>query len=171
MATTNSVQEFLTLLGRRDKAFKEGASKAFKTLVYETADYAKQNLEGTVKTKTLRAMGHPFARAAVGISTKATTRKSDINKRIKKILGKGGKVNLLPINYQTGKLSKSVYLKHYKDKQGEHYDYGFSPTVAYYAKYVLAKQGTKYMKQRGYWAAFTDYWHKKRRRLAFKVVR
>jgi hypothetical protein len=171
MATTNSVKEFLNLMSKRDKAFKDGASKAFKKVVFETTDYAHQNLEGTITTKQLRAMGHPFARAAVGINTPSKMRKAAILKGIKKVLGKGGKVNLLPINRQTGKLQKAAYLKHFKQKgMGETYEFGFNGGVAPYAKYVLAKQGTDKMRQRGYWIAHKLFFYKQARRMSFSSV-
>jgi ribosomal protein L32E len=123
---------------------------------------------GGISSKTLAAMGHPFARdgnAARGIDKNPGRYANSGNAYIQSYSSKGlnknrkvfqvdrkGRVNPLPINRQSGNLQNSYFRTNYTGK-----DYvvkmGFrSP----HAKYVLSPVGTRYMIYRGFYSRFAN---------------
>lgn len=122
---------------------------------------------GGLSKKTLRAMGHPFARegsAGRGIKDKAKQKKfagygrryafqaTDKNGKVvtqtKTQVQARGKVNPLPINKQTGELRRSFFRTKYGGKDRVVW-MGFRSK---HAKYVLSPTGTKKMIYRGFYS-------------------
>lgn len=88
-------------------------------------------LEGTVTTKQLRRMNHPYGRLP---SAKPR-----------------GVLPALPINKQSGGLIESMEIRRVRLAEG-----GYAREIGFtapYAQYVLAPEGTKYMIARGFWEA------------------
>lgn len=116
---------------------------------------------GGVSTKSLRAMGHPFARegsAARGIvknrgkfQTAGKTYRTTFTKKGGQVGTKNlaqvrrGIIQPLPINKQTGKLRSSF-------KRYGTFETTFMGFFAPYAKYVLSPTGTKKMIARGFYS-------------------
>lgn len=112
------------------------------------ADFGKRDFKsmsrGIVKTKTLQAMGHPFARngglvegAQRGITKGGDWKKKGYRKQIhSKVM-----LERLPINYQTGQLYRGITLDGPKGKDRTYQLY----SKARHAKYVLALDGTDKM--------------------------
>lgn len=127
---------------------------------------------GAIKTKTLRRMGHPFARngnAARGIVGSQSKLKS-FGKAKGQIHGRG--VRPLPINIQTGKLRASFYRTNVKGKDLV-VKMGFRMP---YARFVLSPTGTKKMIARGFYSNGGQFGiikkrHKFRLAVAKKVYR
>lgn len=127
------------------------------------SDFLSQTV-GTLSEKQLRQIGHPYARSARVLSIdklkgykgleenevqfdrdgvrmtgkRGTKRKTQVSAK--------GRVSDLPINRQTGKLRRGVTLL--KRVTGGHPTYDLYTGVTY-AKYVLALDGTRYMRPRG----------------------
>lgn len=94
---------------------------------------------GTVKTSTLRKLGHPFGRRASG--------------------RKRGRLPVLPINAQTGRLRAGFTRVKVLGSGGKiHYDLS---NKAPYAKYILSLGGTTKMVSRGFWRELRKVWKKK----------
>lgn len=94
---------------------------------------------GTVKTKTLRKLGHPFGRRASG--------------------RKRGRLPVLPINAQTGRLRAGFTRVKVLGSGGKiHYDLS---NKAPYAKYILSLGGTTKMVSRGFWRELRKIWRKR----------
>lgn len=152
MATVEGIPKLLLLMSGRQKSMDKDIKAEFKRVVLKTTDDAKQMLSGTVKTKQLRKMGHPYARA---LRMKADTAKPRIiatKAKVRKVLGiKSGTMSPLPINKQSGKLFASQYIKTWKTGRDINYRYGFNESQCRYAKWITAKQGTRKMRERGFW--------------------
>jgi len=142
------LEKLVLFMKAQPKILRRDVSEIFHRLVNETVRDTQRLLHGTIKTRQLRQMGHPYAAALWLKRDSAKPRKQAVTRAIKRILGKGGKANLLPINKQTGRLVASQYLMQSRDKEGEHYEYGFKID---YAQWVLARQGTTKMRRRGFW--------------------
>ncbi len=94
---------------------------------------------GAVSTSTLRKLGHPFGRRGTG--------------------RKSGRLPVLPINAQSGKLRASFIRVKVQGGSGKiHYDLS---NKAPYAKYVLSLGGTTKMVSRGFWRELRKVWRKK----------
>ena len=108
---------------------------------------AKELVSGKVSKSTLRRLGHPFGKTAGG--------------------RKRGKLPLLPINVQTGRLKRSLERRKISSHSSDRvYDIGFD---APYAKYVLAIGGTKRMVSRGYWREVKKRWKKRNFDLLMRI--
>lgn len=102
---------------------------------------------GTVKTSTLRKLGHPFGRRASG--------------------RKRGRLPVLPINAQTGRLRAGFTRVKVLGSSGQiHYDLS---NKAPYAKYVLSLGGTTKMVSRGFWRELRKIWRKRNFDLLMKM--
>lgn len=103
---------------------------------------------GGLKAKTLKAMGHPYAKlgGAVTGAARGTTKDGNWKKKgYKKQVTRAGMVRRLPINIQTGKLRREIQLD---GPQGSSKTYRLYSRASY-AKYVLALDGTDRMVARG----------------------
>lgn len=94
---------------------------------------AKAKMSGNIKTATLKKAGHPFGHKR--------GRKWSQNRRVR--LSAGGAFPKLPINEQKGTLKRSTRL--HRTRFG-----GKVSSSADYAKFILAKDGTRKMVARGY---------------------
>ena len=95
--------------------------------------------EGTISSRTLRQLGHPFARSAAGARRALTPKRSRAMGRFVK----KGTIPLRPINVQSGDLRRSVFLSR---PSRNVYDVGATTP---YSKYVLHPAGTRRMVGRG----------------------
>lgn len=96
---------------------------------------------GQIKTSELRAAGHPFARE--GLAQRG-------NQTSKRLAGKRGfRVNLLPINEQTGALRGS-YFETPPQGKDQVVKMGFRIR---YARFVLSPTGTRKMVARGFYSS------------------
>lgn len=145
----------------RQKARFAGAALSMQKATHELAkggqaDFLALTI-GTISEKQLRQMGHPFGRTARVINTKKLNGFVGLNEnRVGKSgkLGqradlqqiKGQRVQLLPINRQSGKLRRGIALM--KRATGGNPSYDLFSGVPH-AKHVLALEGTKHMKARG----------------------
>lgn len=87
---------------------------------------------GTTSTKTLRKMGHPFGRIRTTLPGKGRMR---------------GRLPLLPINRQTGRLQRGLRIVEQQKQTMQTIDIR---SRAPYTKYILALGGTRRMVARGY---------------------
>lgn len=118
-------------------------------------DFLSQTV-GTLSDKELRKIGHPYARRARvldiaqlggrrGFSETETVRtRRGVRRQTTTQVTARGRVRDLPINYQTGELRKGIQLM--ARNNGTMYEL-FSNVP--HAKFVLAVNGTKYMRPRG----------------------
>jgi hypothetical protein len=97
--------------------------------------------DGKITTKDLKAAGHPFARQG----------QAQRGNQTKKQLGgkRGFRVNLLPINEQTGNLRRS-YFETKPTGKDKVVRMGFRIR---YAKFVLSPTGTRKMVARGFYSS------------------
>lgn len=106
--------------------------------------------QGPIKEKSLRAMGHPYARQRVKTPGAARGIVKGEIKAFRRSAATGqisakGMVQRLPINSQTGKLRQSIKLA---GPRGPQKVYDLAALVPY-AKFVLSVNGTRYMVPRG----------------------
>lgn len=102
---------------------------------------------GTVRTTTLRKLGHPFGRRASG--------------------RKRGRLPVLPINAQSGRLRAGFVRVKVPGGSGKiHYDLS---NKAPYAKYVLSLGGTTKMVSRGFWRELRKVWRKRNFQLLMRM--
>lgn len=110
-------------------------------------------LSGSTTTAQLRRMGHPFGRRT---SKRGYQRFADKKTRVSvkttgRNAGAGVGIAKLPINRQTGDLVRSLRMRAVPGASAaQSLELGF---IAPYAKFVLAKKGTRRMVPRGYQAA------------------
>lgn len=104
------------------------AKSLHERIAREALKDAYELTSGTVPTKTLARMNHPFGR---GFGSKRGTR---------------GRLPALPVNVQSGRLRWAIYM----EKRGNTYAIGFRGPD--YAKYVLSRTGTKNMLTRPVWS-------------------
>lgn len=143
------------LANRQRKRFKDAGTDMVK--VHEIlATSGKRDFlaltSGRIPEKTLRAMGHPFAKQGVkiqgaerGLRLKDIKSKKFIKSGKKGQVTRKGVVRRLPINRQSGALRRAIQLQ-YKGGPQRVFDlYSAAP----HAKYVLALQGTSKMVARG----------------------
>lgn len=105
---------------------------------------------GTITTRELRRMGHPFARSSsvAGASrgiVKGDVKKWRLSSGVKGQITARGMVNRLPINVQTGRLRSSITLSGPTGGQREYRLFAAAP----HARYVLSPKGTRRMVPRG----------------------
>lgn len=127
-------------------------------------DFLAQTV-GQLSEKQLRQLGHPYARGARILSVDKLkgyrglmesevrldrdgqimrTKSGKLARRTRAQVTRG-KVSDLPINRQTGKLRRQIQLKLIEGRNPVYELYSDAP----YAKYVLAVDGTRYMRPRG----------------------
>lgn len=102
---------------------------------------------GTVKTRTLRRLGHPFGRRGSG--------------------RKRGTLPTLPINAQTGRLRASFQKVRTSSGSGR-VSYDLTNTAPY-AKYVLSLGGTTKMVARRFWPELRKRWRKRNFELLMRL--
>lgn len=110
-------------------------------------DFQRQNT-GTIPTRRLRQMKHPYARAGSSVPNAGRGAKVGRDWRSHGIKGqvrKSGMVRTLPINRQTGRLFAGIKLEGPAGRHKKYKLYSSAP----HAKYVLAVRGTKKMVARG----------------------
>lgn len=152
MATVETVQKLITLMAGRQREMTKEHRAEFQRVVVKTTDAARLLLSGSISTKQLRRMGHPYAKALRMKAESAQPRILKTRRLVKKVLGtKSGTLAPLPINKQTGRLKKAQYLKTWRSGADIFYRYGFNESECRYAKWVLAPQGTRRMRARGFW--------------------
>lgn len=118
------------------------------------AKFGREDFEdltkGQIKTKTLRAMGHPFARQRVRIqgAQRGVVKGSAgqfKNAGLKGQVNARGVVKRLPINIQKGTLRRGIRLVYRGGSSREFVLFSSAP----HAKYVLHPKGTDLMVPRG----------------------
>jgi hypothetical protein len=125
------------LLDRRHRAIRSLMFTAHDNLVRTMREHAVELTSGGVSTKTLQAMGHPFARR-----TQMRRKKS----------GKFGTIKNLPINRQRGKLQSALKTtRKIRTLDRQVYDLWFDGRIARGSMYVISPPGTKRMRSRGFW--------------------
>ena len=147
MPRFTDVTAFHQFMSRKLDHWKQTVQIEHANLVDEMIDVMKQDLSGTVSTKELARLGHPFGRTRGG--------------------RKRGRVRNLPINEQTGKLKRSLSRKRLDLASKITYEVGFT---APYSKYILNPSGTRKMVGRGYWREIEKQ-YKKRRSEAIRRIR
>jgi len=134
----------------RFEAVKADIKKVHKIMAEDGKDDFEQATSGTIKSKTLKEMGHPFGRIRSGDIRTGGRGAADG----RKFLGKGSKgqitrtgvVRPLPINKQSGDLHRRIQLDGpFGGRRAEYRLYTNVP----YAKYVLNPKGTRKMIARG----------------------
>ncbi len=127
------------MTGSARRVFAEGIAKPGVQDHYDLTS-------GSISAKTLAKLGHPFGRGQSpqkrGAGNMNLARRATSKKKLAKA-GMRGRVPLLPINVQSGRLRRSFRVV----------GTGTSVSVnnsAPYARYILNPQGTKYMVGRGF---------------------
>lgn len=146
----------------RHKEIEKMAKEEHERFVTLMRDEHRALVSGTVSEATLRALDHPFARrhlAGLAPAVKRTRRKN--------LMG-AANIRLLPINVQTDRLRRSLFVRRNPDapKITQSFDVGFS---AMHAKYVLAKRGTRYMVARQFQETKAKVEKRRSRELAQKI--
>lgn len=139
MRFASAAQLAQTQLARADEVSRM-AKEEHEAFVRLMEDEHRMLVSGNIPAKTLRALGHPFARRhAAGLT-------SAVRKARRKNLMGAMRIRTLPINVQTDRLRSSLFAKKIDDRQtAQSFQVGFS---APHAKYVLAKRGTRRMIER-----------------------
>lgn len=148
MARFTDPAAFNKHLSERLEHWKQAVQVEHEALVKAQVEDMQALLSGTVPTKQLVALGHPFARRSGG--------------------RKRGRVPSLPINRQTGRLKRSLRRKTLAESSRITYEVSFT---APYAKYVLSPSGTRKMVGRGYWREVTKLYKKRKAELVRRVRR
>lgn len=140
-------------LAMRQRSRFEAVIGKMESLHREVAMAGREDFEdftdGGLSTRTLRRMGHPYARSggAVPGASRGIVgdhkrfKGSGLNGQVKR----SGMVALLPINRQSGRLRRSITLS---GPKGKSHEYSLFAAAAH-ARYVLSLTGTKHMKERG----------------------
>jgi hypothetical protein len=134
-----------------DRLRKTGASveRSMEIAARETFEEARRNLSGTESQASLNRAGNPFGMGFKNPRGKVRGRRRD-----------------LPINRQSGKLARSLYLRSEGTGRGTRYRIGVKGGPRY-AAYALGR--TRIKRDRGFWAATTKGW--KARLFAVKRAR
>lgn len=111
------------------------------------ADDMREQSQGPLKSKTLAAMGHPYAKrgAKVTGAARGITSKRKFQSSLKGQIKKSGMVQRLPINKQSGRLHRGIVNKRTPGNRISYSVYSSAP----HAKYALKVGGTKYVVDRG----------------------
>lgn len=147
MALHTDARSLLRAQGKRFAKVRERMIAEHESMTKDMVIDARDLVSGGIKTPILKALGHPFGRRASG--------------------RKRGKLPLLPINVQSGRLRAS--LRRTKVSSGGNsraYDVKFD---APYAKYVLAVGGTTRMVGRGFWRELKKRWKKRNFDLLMRI--
>lgn len=164
MGISTSIEQFLGILDDKALRTKHNMKAQFEELVDETVEYSKKLLTGTISTKQLTSMGHPFSRRSFKPENKkARSKMLSMGRKMT-----GGSIKKLPINKQTGTLLKSAYLTKKTIRDEITYTFGFS---APYSGYVLGIGGTSKMVSRGYTQAIKYFYYNNARKKAFQSSR
>lgn len=127
----------------------------------------RQLTEGPLKTKTLRKMGHPFARrheVAAAAKSKAETGVGSGRKRGSK--PGFSKAPNLPLNKQSGALRASMVNRKRSAESPIVQSFGVGPgSEKPYFKFILAKAGTRKMVARGFSIEVRNRWTLRNRAL------
>lgn len=108
-------------------------------------------LSGDIPTSTFTALGHPLGKG--NARTVSVKTKSGRNRKFR-MTKEGGAVPLLPINIQTKRLLNSMrFMRRGKGSNRSRFLF----FTAKYAKYTLAKEGTKSTVPRGFWEALSAF--------------
>ena len=121
-------------LGTREKHWDAGVE----AVAEETLRFWQGVTSGTVSTRTLRRLGHPFGRGASAAEMRGGAKAQRGSPRGR------ARIPLLPINRQTGALRDTLHIR--KIRPGE-FSVG---TRAPHAPFVLAPRGTDKMVPRGF---------------------
>lgn len=124
-------------------------------LAKDMGEKAVDLTSGRISSKTLKLMGHPFGRGKGRRALKGGGRATNI----------GGRVSLLPINRQTGRLSNSLRVFK-RQTVPQTFILQF---MAPHAKFVLSLTGTRRMVPRGFWPAMGAAWRQRNKRLIHDV--
>lgn len=117
---------------------------AHKMMAEGGRDDYKEQTTGRLSEKQLRLIGHPYSRRARVLQIAKLSGYRGLQDGNKAQISARGRVADLPINIQSGRLHATVTLL--SKNGGKVYDL-FSPVP--YASFVLAIDGTKYMRPRG----------------------
>lgn len=115
--------------------------KAHELMARATLKDVEQSVSGSVKTSTLRKMGHPYGRGFTGPK------------------GKGrGRLPGLPIHVQTGRLRGSVFMEKRSGSGRQSFAVGFRLPSTDPRRYVVSRTGTRKMVARGFWPHIEKRW-------------
>ena len=139
---------------------KKRAQNVKRSLTIEAASLVRGQKEealkltsGTVSSKRLAQMGHPFGRVATGNRRKGRMR---------------GSLPRLPINRQSGALQQSLRVFHRAEGGDMVWRLQF---MAPHAKFVLAVGGTRKMVARGFYAALRKRYEREKKRFRTALLR
>lgn len=161
MRFASAAQLAQTQIARKDAVRKMALEEHEKFVSFMRQEHFAL-VSGNVSEATLRALDHPFARRHLG-GLDAGVRKA----RRKNLMG-ASNVRLLPINVQTGRLRRSLFMRRgdVAPPVVQTFEVGFA---ARHAKYVLAKRGTKRMIARQFVETKQKVENRRRRELAQKI--
>jgi hypothetical protein len=109
-------------------------------------EFKNQTL-GPLSSKTLRRMGHPYAKLGVSVSgaARGITSKKKYQSSLKGQVKRNGMVSRLPINKQSGRLNAAIRLSGPSGPQNTYKLASYAP----HAGFALKVGGTKHVVDRG----------------------
>lgn len=153
MATFRSAAELAKHQRSRARKVRRSLDVGSKAVAEEMRKEAIRLTSGTVTTKQLREMGHPYARRRTGTRRRGRQR---------------GTLPRLPIHRQSGRLQKSLRVFRRMSSRGISWQIQFT---APHSPFVLAPGGTENMVARGFWAAMRRFYYSKARRRLIQAWR
>lgn len=144
MATATTALQLLAIQRRRFGRVHRSMELNHLRMAVLGKEDLEELTEGSVKSATLRRMGHPFARNADyrAMNLHGGARRP-LTAKGRAVLGRKGSLPLRPLNIQTGRLHRSVFMR--STSKTEHEVGASTP----YAKYILNPLGTRKMVGRG----------------------
>lgn len=145
MGTYQTLTQLRAAQLKRFEAMKGGIKEAHTIIARDGLEDFKEQTLGTVTTKMLRQMGHPFGRSG-GAGSNTGVRGVRNPSKFKGVKMRKGVLMPLPINRQKSNGLHSSIRQHGPSGATHRFDlYAEAP----YAKYVLSLTGTKRMTARG----------------------
>lgn len=145
MKTHTTLTQLRVAQRARFAAILHDAHEVHRVIATDGKEDFQEMTRGTVSTKSLRAMGHPFGRIA-GSDPSTGGRGVRNRKKFQGMLTRKGVLPPLPINKQTGKLHAAITLS---GPRGPKLAYDLFSNVRDGRQYVLSPVGTKKMVGRG----------------------
>jgi len=153
MATFTNPRQLASHQRRRAQNVRRSLTIEAASLVRGQKEEALKLTSGTVSTKRLSQMGHPFGRMTTGNKRKGRMR---------------GTLARLPINRQTGRLQQSLRVFHRYEGGNVVWRLQF---MAPHGKFVLARGGTRKMVARGFWTALRKRYEREKKRFKTALLR
>ena len=164
MPTFHRVADLVRYQEQRFAAMSDDLVQIHREMVRGMVEDHQTYTSGTLSAKDLSRLGHPYARRAGGAGSRGAVRNASSYsgrglkgwqttggrwaQTVKPQIGRAGAISGLPINRNTGRLQRSLFLTGPVGKKHE-YRVGFT---APYAGFVLAPGGTSKMVARGFYS-------------------